>query len=158
MYFTHTETSSDAHPASCPVRTSGSFPKVKRGQGVTLTTHPHLVPRSRMNTSYISTLPWRLHGDRGQLDFYLQIQDPFVSFRNLPEFALRVFFTPFPTIKLEDHPLSTGQDCLFNTCVWRQSPRSATRGRAVPLAQGTQHGDLRISSFLLFSLSKPSEW
>jgi hypothetical protein len=35
---------------------------VKRGQGVTLTTHPHLVPRSRMSRSYISSPPKRLHG------------------------------------------------------------------------------------------------
>jgi hypothetical protein len=28
---------------------------------VTLTTHPHLVPRSRMSRSYISSPPKRLH-------------------------------------------------------------------------------------------------
>jgi len=33
-----------AHPASCKMGT-GSFPGVKVGWGVTLTTHPHLVPR-----------------------------------------------------------------------------------------------------------------
>jgi hypothetical protein len=33
------------------------FPGLKRGRGVTLTTHPHLVPRSRMSTSYIFSLP-----------------------------------------------------------------------------------------------------
>jgi hypothetical protein len=32
-------------------------PGVKRGRGVTLTTHPHLVPRSRMSGSYISSPP-----------------------------------------------------------------------------------------------------
>jgi hypothetical protein len=32
-------------------------PGVKRGRGVTLTTHPHLVPRSRMSRSYISSPP-----------------------------------------------------------------------------------------------------
>jgi hypothetical protein len=36
-------------------------PGVKRGRGVTLTTHPHLVPRSRMSTSYRSSPPKRLH-------------------------------------------------------------------------------------------------
>jgi hypothetical protein len=30
-------------------------PELKRGRGVTLTTHPHLVPRSRMSRSYISS-------------------------------------------------------------------------------------------------------
>jgi hypothetical protein len=36
----------------------GPFPGVKRGRGVTLATHPHLMPRSRMR-SYTS--PLRLH-------------------------------------------------------------------------------------------------
>ena len=35
-----------AHPASCKMGT-GSFPGVKCGRGVLLTTHPLLVPRSR---------------------------------------------------------------------------------------------------------------
>jgi hypothetical protein len=37
------ETSSGAHPASYPMGTGGPFPGVKRGRGVMLTTHPHLV-------------------------------------------------------------------------------------------------------------------
>jgi hypothetical protein len=37
------QTDSGAHPASCTMGTGGSFPRVKRGRGVTLTTHPHLV-------------------------------------------------------------------------------------------------------------------
>jgi hypothetical protein len=41
-------------------------PGVKRGRGVTLTTHPHLVPRLSMSRSYISSLPqapsWRVAG------------------------------------------------------------------------------------------------
>jgi hypothetical protein len=37
-------------------------PGVKRGRGVMSTTHPHLVPRSRMSTSYNSSPPKRLHG------------------------------------------------------------------------------------------------
>jgi len=32
------QTSSEAHPASCPVGTGGPLPGVKRGRGVTLTT------------------------------------------------------------------------------------------------------------------------
>jgi hypothetical protein len=36
------QTDCEAHPASCPVGTGGPFPGVKRGRGVTLTTHPHL--------------------------------------------------------------------------------------------------------------------
>jgi len=37
-------------------------PGVKRGRGVTLTTHPHLVPRSWMSRKYTSSPPKRLHG------------------------------------------------------------------------------------------------
>jgi hypothetical protein len=37
-------TGSGAHPAFCLVGTGGPFPGVKRGRGVTLTTHFHLVP------------------------------------------------------------------------------------------------------------------
>jgi hypothetical protein len=40
------QTGSGAHPASCTMGTGGPFPGVKRGRGVTLTTHPRLVPRS----------------------------------------------------------------------------------------------------------------
>jgi hypothetical protein len=41
----------------------GFFPRgVKRGRGVTLTTHPHLVPRLRMSRSYTSSPPMCLHG------------------------------------------------------------------------------------------------
>jgi hypothetical protein len=46
------QTSSGAHPASFPMGTGCPFPRVKRGRGVTLTTHPHLVPRSRMSRSF----------------------------------------------------------------------------------------------------------
>jgi hypothetical protein len=37
-------------------------PRVKRGRGVTLTTHPHLVPRLSMSRSYTSSPPMRRHG------------------------------------------------------------------------------------------------
>jgi hypothetical protein len=40
------QTGSGAHPASCPMGTGVLFPGVKCGRGVTLTTHPHLIPRS----------------------------------------------------------------------------------------------------------------
>jgi hypothetical protein len=56
------QTGSGAHPASCPMGTGGSFSGVKRGRGVTLTTHPRLVPRLRMSRSYTSSPPMCLHG------------------------------------------------------------------------------------------------
>jgi hypothetical protein len=46
-------------------------PRIKCGQGVTLTTHPHSVLRSRMSRSYISSLPWCLNCVTGQLCFTL---------------------------------------------------------------------------------------
>jgi hypothetical protein len=52
----------ESHPACSPVGTEGPFPEVKRGRGVTLTTHHHLVPGSRMNRSYT---PCPLHGGSG---------------------------------------------------------------------------------------------
>jgi hypothetical protein len=51
----YVQTGSEAHPASCRVDTGGPFPGAKRGRGVTLTTHPHLMPRSRMSRSYTSS-------------------------------------------------------------------------------------------------------
>jgi hypothetical protein len=40
------QTDSGAHPATCPMCAVGRSPGVKRGRGVMLTTHPHLVPKS----------------------------------------------------------------------------------------------------------------
>jgi hypothetical protein len=57
----YVQTGSEAHPASCTMGTGGPFAGVKRGRGVTLTTHPHIVPRSRMRR-YTSSPPKRLHG------------------------------------------------------------------------------------------------
>jgi hypothetical protein len=37
-------------------------PGLKRDRGVTLTTHPYLVPRSRISRSYTCSPPKRLHG------------------------------------------------------------------------------------------------
>jgi hypothetical protein len=48
----YVQTSSEAHPASCPMGIGGPFPGVKRGRGVTLTTHPHLMPRPWKSRSY----------------------------------------------------------------------------------------------------------
>jgi len=41
------QTGPEAHPASCTMGT-GSFPGVRCGWGVTLTPHPLLVPRSKI--------------------------------------------------------------------------------------------------------------
>jgi hypothetical protein len=51
------------------------LPGVKRGRGVTLTTHPHLVPGSRMSRRYTSSPPsafWRVVGQLYKLLCYPQ--------------------------------------------------------------------------------------
>jgi hypothetical protein len=55
------QTGSEAHPASYTMGTGGLFPGAKRGWGVTLTTHPYLMPRSRMSRSYTSSPYKRRH-------------------------------------------------------------------------------------------------
>jgi len=59
------QTGPEAHPASCTVGT-GCSPEIKCGRGVTLTPHPFLVPRSKMEYSYTFTLPkgllWPMKG------------------------------------------------------------------------------------------------
>jgi hypothetical protein len=46
-------------------RAPGSIPWVKRGRGMKLTIHPHLVPRLRMSRSNIFSPPWCLHSGSG---------------------------------------------------------------------------------------------
>jgi hypothetical protein len=59
--------------------TGGLFSGAKCGRGVTLTVHPHLVPRSGMSRSYIPYIlspqspPWRV---AGLLCFNLFIDSP----------------------------------------------------------------------------------
>jgi hypothetical protein len=54
------QTGSGAHPASCTMGTGGPFAGGKARPGRDATTHPHLVPRSRMSRNY-TYLPLRLH-------------------------------------------------------------------------------------------------
>jgi hypothetical protein len=72
------QTGSGAHPASCTMGTGGPFPGAKRGRGVTLTTHPHLVPRSRMSRSYSSSPPPQVPSRRvaGLLCFFALLRVP----------------------------------------------------------------------------------
>jgi hypothetical protein len=56
------QTGSEAHQAFSTMGTGGPFPRPKHGRGMTLTTHPHLVPRSGMSRSYTSSPPKRLRG------------------------------------------------------------------------------------------------
>jgi hypothetical protein len=56
------QTRSEAHPASYPMGKVSHFPGVKRGQDVTLTTHPYQETRPRMSGSFTSSPPWHQHG------------------------------------------------------------------------------------------------
>jgi hypothetical protein len=55
-----------------------------------------------------------------------------------------MMIAPSPTPNLKNNPLSAARDCLLNMFVatlhiWRPSPPSATRGRAMPWWQVTQY-------------------
>jgi hypothetical protein len=49
------QTSSEVHPISYRMGNSVLSQGVKRGRGVTLTTHPHLLSTSRMSRCYTSS-------------------------------------------------------------------------------------------------------
>jgi hypothetical protein len=49
------QTGSGAHPDSCTMVPGVLSQELKSGRVVTLTTHPHLVPRSRMSRTYTSS-------------------------------------------------------------------------------------------------------
>ena len=55
------QTGPEAHPASCTMGT-GSSPGVRCCRGVTMTPHPLLVQRSKIEQSYTSTFPKGLRG------------------------------------------------------------------------------------------------
>jgi hypothetical protein len=59
------QTASGAHPASCTMGTGVTFPEAKARTGREADHSPHLVPKSRISWSYISSLLCRLHGDSG---------------------------------------------------------------------------------------------
>jgi hypothetical protein len=49
-------------------------PGIKHGQGIMLTTHTHLVPRSRTSRRYTSPPPLHLQGIVGQFHSYLLLK------------------------------------------------------------------------------------
>jgi hypothetical protein len=53
----YVQTGSGAHAASCTMGTGVLSPGLKRSRGMTLTTHHHLMPRSRMSRRYTSSPP-----------------------------------------------------------------------------------------------------
>ena len=74
-----------AHPASCTMGT-GSFPGVKYGRGVLLTTHPLLVPRSWKSRAIPLPNLWAKTGPvTGTLYFY-----PFIHVFGKPILCLHI--------------------------------------------------------------------
>jgi hypothetical protein len=59
------QTSSEAHPASYPMGAGGPFPGGRARLGRDTDHSPHLVLRSRMSRSDVSSFPWHLHGGSG---------------------------------------------------------------------------------------------
>ena len=69
--FPPVQTGPGTHPASCKMGT-GSFPGVKCGRGVLLTTHPLLVPRSWQSTAIPLPILWATAGlQTGSIYLYL---------------------------------------------------------------------------------------
>jgi hypothetical protein len=95
------QTGSQAYPASCTMGTGGPSPGAKHGRGVTLTTHPHLVPRSRISWSYSSSPLWHLHGAAEQVLLYL----------SCPQNILCSFL--YAREKFQTHARKTGNSMLL---------------------------------------------
>jgi hypothetical protein len=68
--------STEIYQASYPMGTGDPFLGIMCGWGMMLTTHPLLVPRSRISRSYTSTPPWCLYGDSETALLY------FIEYRN----------------------------------------------------------------------------
>jgi hypothetical protein len=71
-----------------------------------------------------------------QFELYGNNNNNLVNVRNKIVFYGEELLAPRPTPKLEDHPLSTVRDCLFNIFaatlhIWRPFPPSETWGRAM---------------------------
>jgi hypothetical protein len=74
-------------------------PRLKRGRGVTLTTHPHLVPRSTLSRSYISSPPKRLRGVQWDSFSFLLINVYYIHLSFFP-----IFLTVYPCSLLKSIP------------------------------------------------------
>ena len=73
--FRSLQTGPGAHPASCTMGT-GSFPGVKCGRGVLLTTHPLLVPRSWKSRAIPLLTLWATTGPvTGNLYLYILVKN-----------------------------------------------------------------------------------
>jgi hypothetical protein len=99
-------------------------PWIKRGRGVTLTTHPHLVPRSRMCRSYISSPPSASMACSGTaLPLSVKILIDYINqpyFLDLPQywqiFQVYGYAGIFPLLKLQvaPPPPTSGTDLSYD--------------------------------------------
>ena len=81
--FPPVQTGPGAHPASCTMGT-GSFPGIKDGRGVLLTTHPLLVPRSWNSRAIPLPNLWATTGPiRGTLYFFFYLS--YITIHSGPE-------------------------------------------------------------------------
>jgi hypothetical protein len=96
---------------------------VKRCQGVTLTTHPHLVPRAGMSRKYTSH-PCGLHGGSGQFYFDLLIMliGWYVSEPRAPMSLLSI-----PLVICERGEPRWWWSCWWWWCRLGKTPNSSTR-------------------------------
>jgi hypothetical protein len=62
---------------------------LKPGRGVRLTTHPHLVPMSRMSATYISSPPKQLHGVSLNSLRFLEVKMKTYSHSNVHQFTVK---------------------------------------------------------------------
>jgi hypothetical protein len=95
-------------------------PGVKSGRGVTLTTHPHQVPRSRMSRSYTSSPPSASMACSGTaLLFNFQhilndrlVKEPITYSNTEPETVFKIIH-----VKLIMHE-SSGKELSFRSCTY----------------------------------------
>jgi hypothetical protein len=117
--------------------TGGPSTGLKRGQGVTLTAHPHLVPRSRMNRNYTSSPPKHLHGvQRSRFTsvfLYVSLSAPFIVSKviTLLGVVLQAFHIKYTTCRktVEDTGDSLGQNwhvTLVTAILERQASRASS--------------------------------
>jgi hypothetical protein len=88
------QTGSGDHPASCPMGTGGPFPGLKGGRDVTLTTHPHLVPRSWMSRSLLPLPPSAFMACSGTALFFFYHQVTWQPDRHISTVANKLIQRP----------------------------------------------------------------
>jgi hypothetical protein len=116
-------TGSGAHPTSYPMGTGVLSPGVKRGRGVMLTTHPHLVPRLSMSRSYTSSPPCASMACSGTPLLYFTLSSSYILNIGVP-------------YQSDVLSLLIVQESIPQTLYWKVDCRSA--GQEIPRVYGTR--------------------